>query len=206
MEDLRSIWNELALGYTDNEELIDVLWTEIAGNYTAKKRHYHNLSHVSYMIGKAMEYRDRLKDYDTLLFSTFWHDIIYNTTRQDNEQKSADFAADRLTKLSLPAEKIAQCRKQIIATKDHQDHSDSDTGYFLDFDLAILGESPEVYKDYSRKITEEYSVYPDFLYKTGRKKVIQHFLAMDRIFRTKEFQDAYGQQAVENLRTELEEL
>lgn len=206
MDHLRSIWNELALGYTDNEELIDALWTEMAGNYTAKKRHYHNLSHVNYMIEKAMEYRDRLKDYDTLLFSTFWHDIIYNITRQDNEQKSADFAGDRLTKLSLPAEKIAQCRKQIIATKDHQDKSDSDTGYFLDFDLAILGESPEVYKDYSRKIREEYSIYPDFLYKTGRKKVIQHFLAMDRIFRTNEFQDAYGQQAVENLRTELEEL
>jgi predicted metal-dependent HD superfamily phosphohydrolase len=115
-------------------------------------------------------------------------------------------AHDQLTRLGIPNDKIARCQQQIIATKEHQYNSDNDTNYLVDMDLAILGESPEIYKDYSGKIREEYAVYPDFLYKKGRKKVLQHFLGMGIIFKTEEFRDIYEQQARENLNTELQEL
>src|SRR5690606_34481974 len=99
---------------------------------------------------------------------------VYNITRQDNEQKSADIAEDRLAKLGVPADKISMCQNQIMVTKEHHDSTDNDTNYLLDFDLLILGDTPENYKDYTKKIRNEYSIYPDFLYKKGRKKVLQH--------------------------------
>src|SRR5687768_15818197 len=168
MKDLKAIWNELMSKYTDNVGLVDDLWAEIEKNYTVKKRYYHNLAHLEYMTDKAIEYKGSLADLDTLLFSIFYHDIIYNTKRQDNEKKSADMAHDQLSKLGIPIAKIAKCQKQIIATKEHQYNSDNDTNYLVGIDLAILGESPEMYKDYAKKIREEYSIYPDFLYKKGR--------------------------------------
>ncbi|MEK6482321.1 hypothetical protein WJR50_32580 [Catalinimonas sp. 4WD22] len=206
MDNLRIIWHELSSKYSSNTKLVESLWEEIEKSYTDKKRHYHNLAHLAYMIGKAMECKDKLADLDTLLFSIFYHDIIYSTKRKDNEEKSAEVAQNRLTSLGVPTSKTAKCQQQILATKHHQDNNDSDTNYLVDFDLAILGESLEKYHDYAKKIRKEYSMYPDFLYKKGRKKALQHFLAMEVIFKTAEFRNDYEQQARENLKIELQQL
>lgn len=206
MNDLRSLWFEITSRYTSDHLLVDELWTEIQKQYTAKDRHYHDLTHIAYMSLKAIAYKNQLTDFDTVLFAIFYHDIIYNPIRQDNEQKSADMACERLTRLGIPGDTISKCCKQILATKDHQGHYDSDTRYLLDFDLAVLGESWQTYQDYALKIRREYSMYPDFLYKRGRKRVLQHFLKMDSIYKTQEFQDRYEQPARENIKAELQRL
>lgn len=206
MEYLKSIWTELALNYTGDVELADGLWEEIEKAYSGKKRYYHNLAHLKYMADKAISYKDCLNDPQTIMFSIFYHDIVYNTIGQDNEQKSADIAEDRLASLGVPGDKISRCKNQIMATKDHHDSPDNDTNYLVDFDLAILGDNPENYKDYTKKIRSECSIYPNFLYKKGRKKVLQQFLNKDRIFKTDIFCENYEKQARENLKTELQEL
>ncbi len=206
MKSLKAIWKNLASGYTNNFEIIDALWTELEKSYTTKNRYYHNLNHLEYMLDKAFRYQEKLGDQDTVLFSIFYHDIVYDTKRRDNEQESADIAQDRLTKLSIPTDKIAKCQIQIIATKYHECKGDNDTKYLLDFDLAILGDTPENYENYTKKIRKEYSIFPDFLYKRGRKKVLQHFLNMNSIFKTPEFIEKYETQARKNLTTELQKL
>jgi predicted metal-dependent HD superfamily phosphohydrolase len=40
----------------------------------------------------------------------------------------------------------------------------------LDADLSILGKDLDTYLAYTKMIRKEYSIYPDFLYKPGRKK------------------------------------
>lgn len=206
MEYIKSLWKKVALNYTSDAKLITGLWTEIEKAYSDKKRYYHNLAHVKYMIDKALEHKDDLNDPDTIMFSIFYHDIVHNTMGQENEQKSADIAKLRLASLGVPADKISRCKKQVVATKAHHYSDDNDTNYLLDFDLAILGDTPESYKEYTKKIRKEYSTYPDFLYKKGRKKVLQHFLDMDRIFKTEAFYKKYEMQARENLKAEIQEL
>lgn len=206
MQYLKSIWIELALSYTDDVKLVTGLWKEIEKAYSCNKRHYHNLEHLKYMIDKAIKYKNCLNDPHTIMFSIFYHDIVYNTIGQDNEQKSADIAEERLVNLGVAGDSISRCKNQIMATKDHNDNTDNDTNFLLDFDLAILGDTPENYKDYTKKIRSEYSIYPDFLYKKGRKKVLQHFLDKDRIFKTGIFYENYEKQAKENLKTELQKL
>ena len=206
MNNLKTIWNELAFSYTNNHDLVNELWAEIEKEYSTPKRHYHNLTHLKYIIDRAEKYREKLTDPDTVLFSIFYHDIVYNTKRQDNEQKSADIARDRLTKLGIPPEKISKCQNQIIATKDHKSNGNTDTDYLLDFDLAILGDTPEKYETYSKNIRKEYSLYPEFLYKRGRKKVLEKLLKADRIFKTSDFHKSFEKQARENIKSELLEL
>lgn len=206
MNNLKSIWYELTSRYTDSEKLIAELWAEIKKNYSNKKRHYHNLKHLEYTLDKAYAYKDNLNDLDTVLFSLFYHDLIYNAKGQDNEQNSAEMARDRLTRLGVPSDKIVNCVYQIMATKDHKKSSDNDTNYVLDFDLAILGDSPENYLDYTQNIRKEYAIYPDFLYKKKRKKVLQHFLDKERIYNTAVFLENFEQQARANLKAELKGL
>ena len=55
-----------------------------------------------------------------------------------------------------------------------------------------------------KNIRKEYAIYPDMLYNPGRKKVLQHFLTMDTIYKTAVYRDRYEQKAKENLQRELE--
>ena len=200
---MKSRWHTLASSYSSDQELIDGLWQEIEEQYSGRKRHYHNLNHLGYMIDKALEHQAYLGDLNTVLFSIFYHDIVYNVKRQDNEQKSEDLAKERLVKLELQDDQIARCQMQIIATKEHHSQEDSDTNYLVDIDLAILGEDAETYESYTQMIRKEYAIFPMFLYKAGRKKILRHFLEMDHIFKTDWFHENYEPQARENLKAEL---
>ncbi|MDX2245424.1 MAG: hypothetical protein SF052_01505 [Bacteroidia bacterium] len=80
---------------------------------------------------------------------------------------------------------------------------DNDTNLFTDADLSILGQKREIYHAYSTNVRKEYAIYPDILYNPGRKKVLQHFLAMEQIFKTPHFQEKYEAQARANLEEEL---
>ncbi|CAD5253364.1 MULTISPECIES: hypothetical protein [unclassified Imperialibacter] len=206
MKNIRQVWHELAAVYSQNQLLIDKLWQEIENAYSSSGRHYHNLTHIEHMVNQATGCKSQIADFDALLFSIFYHDFVYNTLRNDNEEKSAVAANDALVTLGVPEEKIARCVKQILATKEHTATQDSDTQYLLDIDLAILGESSEIYQTYARAVRKEYAVYPNFVYRKGRRKVIRHFLDMERIFKTDAFHSKYELQAKANLAHELMEL
>jgi predicted metal-dependent HD superfamily phosphohydrolase len=91
-----------------------------------------------------------------------------------------------------------------MATKGHTFSDDPDTNLFTDADLSVLGKPWPTYEAYFKNVRKEYAIYPDFLYKPGRKKVLQHFLTMPRIFKTEYFYDAYESNARENITRELE--
>jgi predicted metal-dependent HD superfamily phosphohydrolase len=137
------------------------------------------------------------------LFSLFYHDIIYNTTAKDNEEKSADTAAKVLKSIGYPEEKIIACQKQILATKSHIATGDNDTDLFTDADLSILGYPPEAYNIYTIQVRKEYAIYPDFLYNPGRHKVLEHFLNTKPLFKSAYFRQKYERQALDNILHEM---
>ena len=112
----------------------------------------------------------------------------------------------KLSEIKYPYEKIAKCANMILATKSHEPSEDNDTNYLIDADLAILGKSVYDYQKYSEQIREEYSIYPDFMYNSGRKKALSHFLQMETIYKTQHFSKKYEGSARININNELEEL
>ena len=110
--------------------------------------------------------------------------MIYNALKNDTEARSADFARLSLEKLNVPENLIQKCVLQILATKTHLLNTDSDTNFFLDANLSILGSDWKQYLNYTQHIRKEYAIYPDLIYNPGRRKVLQHFLTMKRIFKT----------------------
>lgn len=182
------------------------LWNEIKINYSKSNRHYHNLKHLEDLLEQLMSVKGRIENWNVILFTLYYHDIIYKSTKRDNEERSAELAKNRMLEIGVNEKDIKLCFEQIIATKTHNYHSNSDTNYFTDADLSILGREPTHYKSYCEHIRKEYSVYPNFMYKKGRKKVINHFLSMNRIFKTEEFHQRFEQQAILNLKQELKSL
>ena len=201
---VKTIFISLISKYSDNEILKTDYWKEIEKSYSQKSRKYHNLTHLENIILELEEVKDKISDYDSILFSIFYHDIIYKATSKDNEEKSAEIAKTRLEKLNIPQEKITRIYNQILATKSHKKSEVSDTNFLLDADLAILGQDWKIYENYTQQIRKEYSIYPDFMYKPGRKKVLIHFLEFEEIFKTDYFKGKYEEKARENIQRELE--
>lgn len=200
---LKDQFEELCLPFTKDLHLINNLWKEIEIKYTEKDRHYHNLLHLENMFGELGAVKSNISDFTTVSFSVFYHDIIYNTTCKSNEEKSALKAIERLTELGIHQNNTVLISDQILATKLHQQSEDEDTNYLLDADLSILGKDFETYLDYTHKIRKEYSIYPDLLYKPGRKKVLKHFLDLNSIFKTSYFKEKYEANARLNIAAEI---
>jgi len=200
---LNSIFADLISKFSDNEKLKTDYWQEIEKSYSQKNRKYHNLTHLENMILELENVKEETSDYDVMLFSVFYHDIIYKATSKDNEEKSAEVAKTRLDKLNISNERITKIYNQILATKSHKRSDDSDTNFLVDADLAILGKDWKVYDNYIQQIRKEYSIYPDFLYNPGRKKVLTHFLEFDEIFKTNHFKEKYEKMARENIQREI---
>ena len=203
---LKDVFTELGYSYAADEQVCFRLWKEIETKYSSKKRYYHNLSHLNMLLDHLTACRPIIHDWDTVLFSLFYHDIIYNVTRKDNEEKSAALATKRFQQINYPELQTEKCRRQILATRTHDPDDDPDTAFFIDADISILGQKRHVYEEYCRQIRKEYSIYPDIIYKPGRRKVITHFLQRERVFKTDVFFERYEIQARENLQWEADNL
>ncbi|EQA37750.1 hypothetical protein LEP1GSC047_3439 [Leptospira inadai serovar Lyme str. 10] len=203
---LREEFYRTASKYSELKGTIDALWTEINVNYSESHRHYHTLTHLKSFLEGLKTVRTRIQDWDSLLFAMFYHDIIYDPKDFRNEENSAALAEERLTRIDAPKLLIFKVKDLILATKMHITQDDPDIRYFLDCDLSILGAEQSEYRRYARSIRNEYKEYSDEEYSSGRKKVLEYFLRMDRIFTSREFFETLEAQARANLNHELEEL
>lgn len=179
------------------------LFSDIELTYSQSSRHYHNLNHLDHLLDELNPYREEFSCWDTIVVAIAYHDFVYEATRNDNEEKSADAAILRLQSIQFPVDEITRCCQFILATKKHEPVN-REVDLFTDADLAILGAERDRYQKYAADVRKEYSVFPDFLYKPGRKKVLQHFLSKKRIYKTEEFFKRYEIPARNNLQSEFE--
>lgn len=200
---LEPVFKHTLTNHGGENELTDSYWKEIVNSYSHKKRVYHNLAHIDNLLTELETIKADVNDWDCMIFAIAYHDIIYNATATDNEERSAALAVERLQKIALTRGQLTHCSDLILATKGHAVSKDRDINLFTDADLSILGKPWSVYQAYSNSIRKEYSIYPDLLYKPGRKKVLEHFIKMDRIFKTNHFYALYEKIARENLKREL---
>lgn len=181
-------------------------WLEIETAYLETGRYFHDLSHLEYLLIELIPLKPRFDDWETTFLSLVYHDVVYNVERHmvmnDNEEKSAEFATRQLTAMGYPSATIDKCRSQIMATQKHGLAPENDTNLFTDADLSILGKPWPQYAAYKDKVRKEYSVYTDSIYRIGRRKVLETFLQMEPLFKTKHFYDRYEVTAKENLRKE----
>jgi predicted metal-dependent HD superfamily phosphohydrolase len=198
MNDLKEIWLKTTADHMPGNA---DEWSRIEEAYSEPGRHYHTLLHLSDVYDALMLYYDGDVPLSSLL-ALFYHDLVYNTLRGDNEKQSADQASAVLNEWKIDASVVKRVCDIILATTKHES-SDPETMVFLDADMAILGADAEIYHDYAQKVRREYSIYPDLLYNPGRRKFVESTLKREKIFLTEAFQKKYEEQAWINLTNEL---
>ncbi len=183
------------------------LFKKIAEEYQAENRKYHNFEHIEKMITFLQAYEQEIQDGTGMKLAAYFHDIVYDTKVKDNEEQSAQYAQNYLTRLGIPDDTVNHVLALIRATTKHEIiESDTDSAFFLDADLAILGSNEEKYDKYATKIREEYAWVSDKEYKAGRIKVLEGFLNRPTIYFTEEAGKELEQRARRNIEREITRL
>ncbi len=205
-DELKVEWINLVSKFSDNERQIMNAFERIAQFYISSDRYYHNLDHIGDMLAEAQNIIAMVDDYDSILFAIWFHDIIYDTKRSDNEEKSTEIAEEFLKDINYDDDKIGKIKYLILKTKDHSSivlNEEFNTKVFLDLDLLILGASNEIYRDYAENIRKEYSFVPDKVYVLERIKILESFLNQEFIFKTERFRKRYENTARKNIKSEI---
>lgn len=199
-------------------------WELIAKAYHG--RAYHNLNHLEEMLGHlpglsastapatAPSLREIGGPEEALLelgtapifgIALIYHDIVYRAGRKDNEARSADQAVAFLQKAGASEADQSRCRKLIMATKTHEAATEEE-GVLVDLDLAVLARDPAGYDKYARNVRKEFSLFPNFLYRPGRKKALLHFLEKPYIYHGEAAREKWEAKARGNIKNELSSL
>jgi predicted metal-dependent HD superfamily phosphohydrolase len=171
--------------------------------YSGPSRHYHNLAHVEDCL-VALAGVDDLSatDREILTQAIWWHDVVYDPTRSDNEERSAQLAEQHVA-----VDIRVEVGRLIRLTKTHLVEPDDRLGAILiSIDLSILGAEPLRYDAYAAAIRKEFAYVPEGDYRAGRSKVLSRFAAQPVIFPDAAFARRYDRQARENLARELASL
>jgi predicted metal-dependent HD superfamily phosphohydrolase len=177
--------------------------------YTAPERHYHNLEHLAEMFRVAERLSATVEQPAALHLAIWFHDAVYDSRAKDNEDRSGKLAVDLLGPIGVPTSALDRIVQMIWATAhtaNAQPPALRDTRVLLDADLAILGASEERYTRYAADIRKEYTWVPDADYRKGRARLLEHFLALPRIYLTDIMFEEGESRARANLQAELAKL
>ncbi|MBK1987139.1 hypothetical protein A0J48_006235 [Sphaerospermopsis aphanizomenoides BCCUSP55] len=173
--------------------------------YSSCDRYYHTLQHIYSVLNTIDILKIYLQDLPSVQLAAWFHDVVHNTQAQDNEEKSAEYAAEMLPKLAIPANQMTKVKNLILCTKKHQ-ADNIDGQVLLDADLAILGAAPIDYQVYAKAIRQEYAWVEESEYITGRRKVLEQFLQRQSIYSTPLMLESFEELARLNLQAELKTL
>jgi len=203
---LSTRWNRLTASLAPEAELRESTFRQLSEAYSASDRHYHTLHHIRNLLDSLERSGAVLHDPEVVKLAVWFHDAVYNSLRDDNEARSAALAKEFLAKTTLSAERCNRVAFLIERTKDHtqpQPAADSDLLYFLDADLQILGAPEADYWQYARQVRQEYRLVPDFMYRRGRRKVLEKLLGASQLYQTEGFRGRLEAAARRNLQAEL---
>jgi predicted metal-dependent HD superfamily phosphohydrolase len=206
LDPLRRGWAKLLERYGVAPADADPVFDVLVAAYTAPDRHYHNLDHVADVLRVVSRLTGLADDPSALQLAVWFHDAVYDPRAKDNEDRSADLAVTLLGPVGVPRSDLERVGRLVRATAHlagSEPAGDRETAILLDADLAIFGASPERYQRYAAAIRREYAWVPEADYRAGRSRVLSHFLARPRIFRT-DAMFAEGEAAARaNLRAEV---
>jgi len=174
---------------------------EMTQAYSAPGRHYHNISHIEDCLA-ALESVTGLsvREREILTAAIWWHDIVYDPTRSDNEEESAKLAEE-----NIAPDLRSEVGRLIRLTKTHNVQPRDRLGaIMISIDLGILGADAATYESYAAAIRREYCHIPDDAYRAGRAAVLESFAARPAIYPEATFFARLEQRARANIVRELQ--
>jgi predicted metal-dependent HD superfamily phosphohydrolase len=182
------------------------VWERLVPAYGQAYRSYHTLDHIQACLKQLDWAREIARRPDILEVAIWFHDVVYDTHAQDNEEQSAAWATRELQHGSVAPEMISSVHKLILETKHTQPPVQPDESLLLDIDLSIFGRESVEFDHYEMLIRREYNWVPEITYCEARAEILESFLRRTTIYNTSIFQVRYETQARDNLARSIRRL
>ena len=197
----KDIWQNLGVGQVDPG-----LLPELLGRYAEPHRKYHTLQHLDACFAHFEAVRHEAVHPAEVELALWFHDAVYEVRDARNEQRSADWARDDLLAAGVSQDVAQRVHALVMATCHNVLPRTPDQEILLDVDLAILGAPAPRFDAYEAQVRAEYASVPEPDFRSGRRRILEQFLARERIFHTVHFNSRYEAQARANLRRSIDQL
>jgi predicted metal-dependent HD superfamily phosphohydrolase len=175
-------------------------WAALVAAWSEPHRRYHDLAHLAAVLGLVGELGAR--DLTAVRLAAWYHDVVYDPERDDNEEISAQRARAGLRGL-VDDDRVAEVERLVRLTAGHDPAPDDVDGAVLcDADLAVLAAPAESYAAYASAVRAEYGHLSDEEFTAGRTAVLEHLLSLPALYRTAAAQP-WTAPARANMRAEL---
>jgi predicted metal-dependent HD superfamily phosphohydrolase len=178
-------------------------WAAVLEAWSEPHRRYHGLTHLAAVLGLVDELAAAAGDADAVRLAAWYHDVVYDPRRDDNEAVSAGRARAGLRGLIAP-EQAAEVERLVLLTAGHDpEPGDMNGAVLCDADLAVLASPPDGYAAYASAVREEYGHLTDEQFTAGRIAVLEHLLALPVLYRLPAVAEQWTPRARANLTAEL---
>ncbi|MGY2064620.1 HD domain-containing protein [Blastococcus sp. SYSU DS0619] len=158
-------------------------WAALVAAWSEPHRTYHDLAHLAAVLGLVDRLVADVPDPAAVRLAAWYHDVVYDPRRSDNEQISADRARAGLRGL-VPDERVEEVARLVRLTAGHDvARGDANGAALCDADLAVLASPPAAYAGYASAIRAEYGHLDDEAFTAGRIAVLEQLLALPRLYR-----------------------
>ena len=147
----------------------------ILSMWNESHRSYHNLNHLNDLISQINENKSKYseKEYEKLILTALFHDVVYDPASKTNEEDSANFLIE--CAVDKKNSDILDVKQMILDTKTHNSTTNLSES-FNKYDMNIVERDFDQLLEWERGISEEYSIYSKEEYKMGRLKFLESLL------------------------------
>jgi predicted metal-dependent HD superfamily phosphohydrolase len=178
-------------------------WSALIAAWSEPHRRYHGLAHLAAVLGLVAQLDAAAADPAAVRLAAWYHDAVYEPSRDDNEAVSAQRARAGLRGL-VPDERIEEVERLVLLTAGHDPAPEDANGAVLcDADLAVLAGPPEAYAAYASAVRTEYGHLSDEVFTAGRIAVLERLLALPALYRLPAVAAEWTPRARANLTAEL---
>lgn len=203
-----------ALGATAPRDRIEATGRRLLERWSSADRHHHGVTHLVAVLQRVDALAQETHDPEVVRVAAWYHGAVFDTkplneylrVAGENKPASAVLAKAELLELGVP-ERIAGRVHDIILslTRHDADPADVDCLALCDADLGTLAVEPQKYKDYRKRVRDEFAHIDPRSYVEARIAIITRLLARRRLFLSP-LATAWEEPARQNLAAELVKL
>ena len=188
-ETLQQLWLKHAKGIGIEKPTMPLL-SQLVTAWSEPHRHYHSLRHLQECLQTLERWARDTSERHEIGIALWFHDAVYDPQRDDNEDKSARWAAKTLKELGVAQDKVRRIRQLVRATRRVSPSAKARAvrveglDLMLDIDLAILGSDRARFEAYERQVRLEYAHLSDEAFALARADFVEVLLSASPLYRT----------------------
>ena len=171
---------------------------QLSQHYREPHRHYHTWDHIAHCLSQLDQIRHLPNCPDGLELSIWYHDVIYELSAKDNEQRSAELFMSHSDKIM--ADDLRQQVYDLIMVTVHPSHPLTlDQCLMVDIDLSSFCLPWADFLHDSANVRAEYPTMDDHSFNTGQAKFLNSLAAREWFFCSDFYRQHHEQTARDNI-------